>query len=241
MDRVCPTGPKPGTWGRSSTPPKVLVRRRSHRQHVGPTSSTTRSSAKKMQFAEIALDPGEVAIAEAGAMMYMTEQIKMETVFGDPSAGTEAGFFGKVLTAGKRMLTGESMFMTTFKNVGHAAGTSRLRFPLSGQDCPLHLDELGGEIICQKDSFLCAAHGVQIGIAYNKKFRAGLFGGRRFHHAEADRRRNRFDSRRWNPREADAARWRGIAAGYRVSGGSSPRVDYDIQSGRRYEKHVVWW
>jgi uncharacterized protein (TIGR00266 family) len=135
---------------------------------------------EEMQFAEITLDPGEMAIAEAGAMMYMTEQIKMEAVFGDPSAEQKQGFFGKVLTAGKRMLTGESMFMTTFMNVGQRREQVAFASPYPGKIVPLHLDELGGEIICQKDSFLCAARGVQIGIAYNKKFRAGLFGGEGF-------------------------------------------------------------
>ncbi|MDB5388755.1 MAG: hypothetical protein JWM11_4401 [Planctomycetaceae bacterium] len=135
---------------------------------------------EEMQFAEVTLDPGEMAIAEAGAMMYMTEQIKMEAVFGDPSAEQKQGFFGKVMTAGKRILTGESLFMTTFTNIGKQREQVAFASPYPGKIVPLHLDELGGEIICQKDSFLCAARGVQIGVAFNKKFRAGLFGGEGF-------------------------------------------------------------
>lgn len=135
---------------------------------------------EEMQFVEVTLDPGEMAIAEAGSMMYMTEQIKMDTVFGDPSAEQKQGFFGKVLTAGKRMMTGESLFMTTFTNVGTKREQVAFASPYPGKIVPLHLDELGGEILCQKDSFLCAARGVQVGIAFNKKFRAGMFGGEGF-------------------------------------------------------------
>ncbi len=133
----------------------------------------------EMQYAEITLDPGETVIAEAGAMMYMTAGIKMETVLGDPSA-EEQGFFSKVVTAGKRALTGESVFLTTFTN--EAAGREKIAFasPYPGKIVPMHLDELGGELICQKDAFLCAAKGVQIGIAFQKKIGVGLFGGEGF-------------------------------------------------------------
>ncbi|MHC4235240.1 MAG: TIGR00266 family protein, partial [Planctomycetota bacterium] len=131
-----------------------------------------------MQFVEITLDPNEVVVAEAGAMLYMTDGIKMETVFGDPSK--QQGFLGKLLDAGKRMVTGESLFLTTFGNVGAQRARVSFGAPYPGKIIPLHVDELGGEIICQKDAFLCAARGVQIGIAFQKKILTGLFGGEGF-------------------------------------------------------------
>lgn len=133
----------------------------------------------EMQYVEVTLDPGEMVIAEAGGMMYMTSGIAMETVFGDPSA-EQAGFFGKVLSAGKRMLTGESMFMTTFTNSSQKREQVAFASPYPGRILPLRLDELGGEILCQRDAFLCAARGVSIGIAFQKRFGAGLFGGEGF-------------------------------------------------------------
>jgi uncharacterized protein (TIGR00266 family) len=132
-----------------------------------------------MQFCEITLDPGETVIAEAGAMMYMSDAIQMDTVFGDPS-GHETGFWGKIKSAGKRALTGESIFMTTFTNVGHQREIVAFGAPYPGKILPMHLDQLGGEIICQKDSFLCGAKGIQIGIAFQKKIGVGLFGGEGF-------------------------------------------------------------
>lgn len=134
---------------------------------------------EEMQFVEITLDPSEMVIAEAGAMMYMSPFIQMETVFGDPSA-PPTGFWGKVMTAGKRALTGESLFMTTFTNVGSRRETIGFAAPYPGKIIPMHLDQLGGELILQKDSFLCAARGVQIGVAFQKKFGVGLFGGEGF-------------------------------------------------------------
>jgi uncharacterized protein (TIGR00266 family) len=131
-----------------------------------------------MQFVEITLDPGEVVVAEAGGMMYMTQGIEMQTVFGDPSK--QQGFFGKMLDAGKRMVTGESLFLTTFGATSNKREQVAFAAPYPGKIVPLHLDELGGEIICQKDSFLCAARGVQVGIAFQKKILAGLFGGEGF-------------------------------------------------------------
>lgn len=134
---------------------------------------------EEMQYVEVTLDPNEMVLAEAGGMMYMSPQIKMETVFGDPSA-QNTGMLGKVFAAGKRALTGESLFMTTFTNIG--AGREKVAFasPYPGKVVPLHLDQLGGEIICQKDAFLCAARGTQIGIAFQKRIGAGLFGGEGF-------------------------------------------------------------
>jgi uncharacterized protein (TIGR00266 family) len=135
----------------------------------------------EMQYVEIALDPGETVIAEPGGMMYMTGGIKMETVFGDPSKREQGGFLGKLMTAGKRVLTGESLFMTTFSNAA-PAGRETVAFaaPYPGKIVPMDLKKLGGEMICQKDSFLCAARGVQIGIAFQKKIGVGLFGGEGF-------------------------------------------------------------
>ncbi len=132
-----------------------------------------------MQFVEVTLDPQEAVIAEAGAMMYMTREIDMQTMFGDGS-GQEGGFLGKLVGAGKRVLTGESLFMTAFAATG--AGREQVAFgaPYPGKIIPLHLDELGGQILCQKDAFLCAARGVTIGIAFNKRIGAGLFGGEGF-------------------------------------------------------------
>jgi len=135
-----------------------------------------------MQFVEVELDPGESAVAEAGALMYMTSGIEMETVFGDGS-GTQqggGGVLGALLGAGKRLLTGESLFMTVFTN--RAAGKERLAFaaPYAGRIVPLDLAHLGGQIVCQKDSFLCAARGVSIGIAFQKRIGVGLFGGEGF-------------------------------------------------------------
>ena len=127
-----------------------------------------------MQFVEVTLDPDEVVVADAGAMMYMTEGIEMQTVFGDPSKNQ--GFFGKLFDAGKRMITGESLFLTTFGAMSNQRERVAFAAPYPGKIIPMHLDELGGELICQKDAFLCAARGVQIGIAFQKKILVGLFG-----------------------------------------------------------------
>ena len=134
-----------------------------------------------MQFIEIELDPGESAVAEAGAMMYMTDGIAMETIFGDGSAKSQTGgLMGALLGAGRRILTGESLFMTVFTN--NAVGKQRVAFaaPYPGRILTMDLAGLGGQLICQKDSFLCAAKGVSIGIAFQKKIGVGLFGGEGF-------------------------------------------------------------
>lgn len=133
----------------------------------------------EMQYCEVTLDPGETVIAEAGSMMYMTAGIRMETVFGDPSAQKQ-GFWGKVMSAGKRVLTGESLFMTTFTNAAAKREVVAFAAPYPGKILPLHLDQLGGELVCQKDAFLCGARGIQIGIAFQKKIGVGLFGGEGF-------------------------------------------------------------
>jgi uncharacterized protein (TIGR00266 family) len=133
----------------------------------------------EMQFVAVELDPQEAVVAEAGGMMYMEDGIEMETIFGDGSQ-QNSGFLGSLLGAGKRLLTGESLFMTVFHNRG--AGKRRVAFgaPYPGKILPIHLQELGGEVICQKDSFLCAAKGVSVGIAFQKKIGVGLFGGEGF-------------------------------------------------------------
>jgi uncharacterized protein (TIGR00266 family) len=136
---------------------------------------------EELQFVEVELDPGESALAEAGAMMYMTSGIEMDTVFGDgSSSGNNSGIMGKLLGAGKRLLTGESLFMTVFTNTG--AGKQQVAFaaPYAGRIVPMDLSSMGGMLICQKDSFLCAARGVSIGIAFQRKIGVGLFGGEGF-------------------------------------------------------------
>lgn len=138
-----------------------------------------RLTGDDMQFVEIELDPGEMIIAEAGSMMYMTPGIEMETRLGDPSAANQ-GILGKVMSAGKRMLTGESLFMTTFTNRGPGKQQVAFAAPYPGKILPMDLSQLGGELLCQKDSFLCAARGVSVGIAFTKRLGAGLFGGEGF-------------------------------------------------------------
>src|SRR5678815_2520980 len=132
-----------------------------------------------MQFVEVELDPMEAAVAEAGGMMYMEDGIEMETIFGDGSQ-QNSGLLGSLLGAGKRLLTGESMFTTVFQNCG--AGKKRVAFgaPYPGKIIPVHLAEIGGDLLAQKDAFLCAAKGVSLGSAFTKRFGAGLFGGEGF-------------------------------------------------------------
>jgi uncharacterized protein (TIGR00266 family) len=134
----------------------------------------------EMQFVEVELDPGEGAVAEAGAMMYMTQGIGMETIFGDGSKQRATGVMDALIGAGKRLLTGESMFMTVFTNQGQGKQKVAFGAPYPGKIIPMDLKSLGGHLVCQKDSFLCAARGVSIGIAFQKKLGVGLFGGEGF-------------------------------------------------------------
>lgn len=134
----------------------------------------------EMQFVEIELDPGESAVAEAGAMMYKESSIQMETIFGDGSGGGGGGFMDKLLGAGKRLLTGESLFMTVFTHTGQGKGHVAFGAPFPGNIIPVGLDSVDGRLICQKDSFLCAAKGVSVGIHFQKKILTGLFGGEGF-------------------------------------------------------------
>ncbi|MDM5157001.1 TIGR00266 family protein [Bacillus sp. DX1.1] len=132
-----------------------------------------------MQFVEIELDPEESVIAEAGAMMMMEDHIEMETIFGD-GRGQSSGLFGKLMGAGKRLVTGESMFMTVFTNTGHGKRHVSFAAPYPGKIIPVDLREYNGKVICQKDAFLCAAKGVSIGIEFTKKLGSGFFGGEGF-------------------------------------------------------------
>jgi len=135
-----------------------------------------------MQFVEVELDPGESAIAEAGALMYKDATVRMETVFGDGSASTGGGgFMDKLVGAGKRLITGESLFTTMFSHAG-GAGKARVAFaaPYPGTIVPMTLSNYGGRIICQKDAFLCAARGVSIGLFFQRKILTALFGGEGF-------------------------------------------------------------
>ncbi|MCZ2441340.1 MAG: TIGR00266 family protein [Burkholderiales bacterium] len=133
----------------------------------------------EMQFVEIELDPGEAAVGEAGSMMFMDAGIAMDTVFGDGSA-QQGGLFGKLLGAGKRLVTGESLFTTVYSN--NARQKQRVAFaaPYPGRILAMDLRRLGGTLICQKDAFLCAARGVQLGIALQQKLSVGFFGGEGF-------------------------------------------------------------
>ena len=135
---------------------------------------------QEMQFVEITLDPGEACIAEAGSFMYMDPAIEVETIFGDGRTGEGGGFLGSLMSAGKRVLTGESLFLTVFGNAGSGREKVAFASPYPGTIVPLDLPSHGGEILCQKDAFLCAAKGVGVGIAFHKKIGAGLFGGEGF-------------------------------------------------------------
>ena len=132
-----------------------------------------------MQYVEVELDPGEAAVAEAGGMMYMQDGIEMETIFGDGSQQNR-GFMDMLVGAGKRLLTGESLFMTVFVNQTQTKRAVAFGAPYPGKILPMHLSQLGGELIAQKDSFLAAAKGVSIGIAFQKRLGAGFFGGEGF-------------------------------------------------------------
>ena len=134
----------------------------------------------EMQFVEIELDPGESAVAEAGSMMFKHPDIEMTTIFGDGSEQEDNGFFDKLIGAGKRVITGESLFTTVFTH--HGTGKARVGFasPYPGHVLAIKLDEVDGRLVCQKDAFLCAAKGVSIGIAFQKRMLTGLFGGEGF-------------------------------------------------------------
>lgn len=133
-----------------------------------------------LQYVEITLDPSEACIAEAGAFLYMDPGIQMETIFGDGSGAEQGGIMGKLLSAGKRVLTGESLFMTVFGNNGPGRQKVAFAAPYPGKIIPVDLRQHGGRLLCEKDAFLCAARGISVGIALNRRLGSGLFGGEGF-------------------------------------------------------------
>lgn len=136
---------------------------------------------EEMQYVSIELDPQETAIAEAGSFMMMDDGINMSTLFGDGSqSGQSGGLFGKLLNAGKRILTGESLFVTAYTNMGQGKKKVSFASPYPGKIIPLDLSQHGGKVVCQKDAFLCAAKGVSVGIEFQRKLGTGLFGGEGF-------------------------------------------------------------
>lgn len=135
---------------------------------------------QELQFLEIELDPGESAVAEAGALVWKDGTVGMTTVFGDGSGDNGGGFMGKLLGAGKRLVTGESLFTTVFTHNGHGKARVAFASPTPGAILPIKLPDVGGTLICQKDSFLAAAKGVSIGVAFQRKVMTGLFGGEGF-------------------------------------------------------------
>ena len=130
-----------------------------------------------MQFVDVALDPGETVVAEAGMMMYLTDGVDFATRFGD---GSDTGVMGKLWGAAKRMVTSESLFLTHFTNEGSAEAHVAFAGPYPGQIVPIDLAEIEGDLLCQKDAFLCAARGTEISIAFTKRLGAGFFGGEGF-------------------------------------------------------------
>lgn len=134
---------------------------------------------EEMQYVEIELDPNEAVVAEPGSFMYMDDSIIMQTIFGDGARESDS-FLDKLLNAGKRVLTGERMFMTAFTHQGSGKANIAFASPYPGRIVPMDLSELGGKLICQKDAFLCAAKGVSIGIEFQKKLGTGFFGGEGF-------------------------------------------------------------
>ena len=163
-------------WG---SVPKAGVRPGGGGPVRGADEIDFRISGQEMQFVEIELDPGESAIAEAGGMMFKDPSIEMSTIFGDGSK-QDGGFFGKIAAAGKRLLTGESLFMTQFTHVGNDKAHVAFAAPYPGTIIPFKLSDMGGAMICQKDAFLCAAKGVSVGLHFQRKIMTGLFGGEGF-------------------------------------------------------------
>ncbi|WP_343650517.1 TIGR00266 family protein [Stenotrophomonas sp.] len=174
--------PAAGTPPPDAAPPPAA-----HRSVVAPVSNSGghgdpidfRIVGHEMQFVEIGLDPGESAIAEAGALMFKDATVQMDTVFGDGSQAS-SGFMGKVMAAGRRVVTGESLFATVYTQTGNGRGTVAFAAPYPGTVLPMKLDQHGGRLICQKDSFLAGARGVQIGVQFQRRIMTGLFGGEGF-------------------------------------------------------------
>src|SRR5689334_13764208 len=181
-----------------------------------------------LQYVEVELDPMEAAVAEAGGMMYMEDGIDMETIFGDGSQ-QNSGFLGALMGAGKRLLVGESLFMTVFQNQAQVKRRVAFGAPYPGKVIPIHLAEIGGELLAQKDAFLCAAKGVSIGIAFTKRFGAGLFGGEGFilERLQGDGFLFIHAGGTIVKRELKAGEVRRVDTGCLVA--FQPTVDYDIQ------------
>lgn len=133
---------------------------------------------EELQFVEIELDPDETAIGESGSFLMMDSDIEMQTIFGDGSQQQSSGLLGKLVSAGKRLLTGESLFMTAFTNIGQGKKKVSFAAPYTGKIITLDLQQLNGKIIAQKDAFLCAAKGVSVGIEFQRRLGTGIFGGR---------------------------------------------------------------
>jgi len=167
------SGQQAGATGAAPAPPVISA---SHAHEID-----FEIFGHEMQFVEIELDPGESVVSEAGAMMYMTDGIEMQTVFGDGSEQSQSGgVFDKLIGAGKRLITGESLFCTIFTHTTAGKGKVAFASPFPGKIIPLDLRKYDNSLICQKDAFLCAAKGVSIGVAFQKKIGAGLFGGEGF-------------------------------------------------------------
>jgi len=182
----------------------------------------------EMQFVEIELDPGEAAVGEGGSMFYMENDVAMETIFGDGSA-QQSGFFGKVLGAGKRLLTGESLFTTLYTNKGSVKRKIAFGAPYPGKIIPIDLSKIGGTFICQKDAFLCAAKGVALGIAFQKKLGAGFFGGEGFIMQKLEGDGLAFVHAGGTMHKRDLAPGETLRVDTGCLVGLQPSVDYDIQ------------
>lgn len=193
-----------------------------------------------MQCVEITLDPQETVIAEAGTMMMMDEGIEMKTIFGSGD-GREQGFMSKLMGAGKRVLTGESLFMTTYTNVSHTRRTAWFAAAYPGKIMPLDLLDYQGKLICQKDSFLAAAKGVSIGIAFQKRLGAGLFGGEGFimQKLEGDGQVYIHAGGTTVQRELAPGEMLRVDTGCLVA--MTQTVDYDIQFVGGDQEHLVRW
>lgn len=171
------SAPRPGGAGVDSSGSRATVERV---RDYASEGVDYRIFGSEMQFVEVELDPGESVVAEAGAMMYKHPKIEMQTIFGDGSESPGGGFWRSLAGAGRRIVTGESLFTTVFTHTGVGKAHVSFASPYPGTIIPYALHEFGGEIICQKDAFLCASKGVAIGIHFSKKIMTGLFGGEGF-------------------------------------------------------------
>ena len=192
-----------------------------------------------IQYVEIMLDPGETIIAEAGAMMYMDESIQLETIFGDGSNKGGNDMTSKLLSAGKRMLTGESLFMTSFTNTSQSKKCLAFAAPYPGRVISFDLSDHGGELICQKDAFLCAAKGISVDIAFQKKIGVGLFGGEGFimQRLEGDGLAFMNAGGMVVQKELQAGERLMLDTGCLVA--LSKTVDYDIQFAGKYQDRII--